>query len=265
MRLGSCCHESVIYLKNYGRVSFAYVDVAVGSVLKKGIEDGIQRIIYSYDSSCGHSVHFFARLADTFPALITRDQLSKFDFLPLIPKFHLAGHKPECSDKYSFNYTDNVGRMSGELVETPWSHFNWLQYSSREMGWGNRRDMLTDHFNAWNWWKIVRIGGYLFHPGCQVDLIIQDRRTGRSTWESYASGIQEMKKARKRLQDLEENLGSEAVERMEGEAARAGGEQYRPKNGATTCELALLCTAKCLMYSLDSTVQSQCALRSARG
>jgi hypothetical protein len=48
--------------------------------------------------------------------------------------------------------------MSGELVETPWAALNSLQYSTREMGWGARQDMLVDAFNFWNYQKIIRMG-----------------------------------------------------------------------------------------------------------
>lgn len=138
--------------------SFAYVDVAVGSVLKQSIREGVRRNVFSYDSACGYMVNLYRRLSEIEPPLITEEDLGRIALQALIPKFHLGGHKAECSDRYSFNYTKDVGRMSGELVETPWAAFNWLQYSVREMGWGNRRDTLNDHFNGWNWWKIVRMG-----------------------------------------------------------------------------------------------------------
>lgn len=139
---------------------FAYVDVAVGCVLRNSIVKGILRRVYSYDSNCGYEVKLFLRLAGYEPVLITLEELLEMDFHPVIPKFHLGGHKPECADKYSLNYKENVGRMSGEGVETPWAALNRLQYSTREMGHGNRRDMLTDHFMAWNWWKNVRAGEF---------------------------------------------------------------------------------------------------------
>ncbi len=102
--------------------------------MKLGIEEGIQREIFTYDSACSHDINFFERLADHEPAFIPRGILEAdgFEFKALIPKFHLAGHKPECSDKSSLNYEPNVGRTSGELVETPWAAFNSLQYSVRE-------------------------------------------------------------------------------------------------------------------------------------
>lgn len=124
------------------------------------IIDKIRRIVFSYDSNCQYSINFEKRLFGTDPALFSLEDFRKTVVQFLIPKFHLGGHKAECSDRFSFNYTANVGRMSGELVETPWAALNWLQYASREMGWGNRRDLLNDHFNWWNWMKIVRMGEF---------------------------------------------------------------------------------------------------------
>lgn len=159
---------------------FAFVDVAVGSVLKQGIEDGVQRAVLSYDSACGYSVNFHARLADYEPPLITRAEFERIVVQPLIPKFHLASHKAECSDRYSFNYTANVGRMSGELVETPWAAFNSLQYSAREMGFGTRRDVLTDQFSFWNWSKTTRMCTSTSHrtdPGSGLTILDRQRPT----------------------------------------------------------------------------------------
>lgn len=137
---------------------FAYVDVTIGSVLKRSLEQGIVQNVHSYDSACGWTKNFLKRLSGYDPVLITPAEFEALGLKALIPKFHLGRHKPECSDTYSFNYTKDVGWMSGEAVETPWATFNWLQYALREMGWGNRRDLLTEHFLGWNWWKIIRMG-----------------------------------------------------------------------------------------------------------
>lgn len=134
------------------------MDVAIGSVLKRSFLEGILKHFHSYDSACGWIINFLKRLSEYDPVFMTPAAFEALGLQALIPKFHLGGHKPECSDKFSFNYTKNVGCMSGESVETPWAAFNWLQYALREMGWGNRHDLLTEHFLAWNWWKVVRMG-----------------------------------------------------------------------------------------------------------
>lgn len=208
--------------------------MAVGSVIKQDIEDGIERECFSYDSNCSHEVNFYKRLADYNPPLITRDDLSKIEYKALIPKFHLAGHKPECSDRYSLNFTEDVGRMSGELVETPWADLNPLQYSLREMGWGNRRDALTDQLNGWNHSKETRMCKSL-HRQPVKDTNHTAFLAGH-LWDKYYEGVQETKIAEQRLQDLEVNLGPDEIKKLEDDAKNAGGEQYRPKATATLCK-----------------------------
>jgi len=125
-------------------------------VIDKVCRRGCPRCLFSYDLSCKYCVNFLSRVTGGGGKVKLFDiKNPKIDFL--VPKFHLASHKPSCADTYSFNFTPLVGRMSGELVETVWSCFNWLQYSTREMGGGNRRDILFDHMNFWNWCKIIRM------------------------------------------------------------------------------------------------------------
>ncbi|KIJ28705.1 hypothetical protein M422DRAFT_93636, partial [Sphaerobolus stellatus SS14] len=70
-----------------------------------------------------------------------------------VPKFHLAAHIDGCADKFSFNWTNNVGRTCGELVESNWATMNGLATSTREMGYGHRKDVITDAMNFWNFRK----------------------------------------------------------------------------------------------------------------
>lgn len=129
----------------------------MASVIRDAIDRGIRRLVFSYDSNCSYSVNLFKRLG-LDPEFITQKDLKKIRIEFVIPKFHLGGHKPECADRFSLNYKPNVGRLSGEGVETPWASFNGLQYSAREMSWGNRRDFLNDHLNWWNWMKVTNLG-----------------------------------------------------------------------------------------------------------
>lgn len=48
--------------------------------------------------------------------------------------------------------------MHGEMVETIWAALNWLQYSTREMGAGHRREVITEAMNFWNWCKNIGAG-----------------------------------------------------------------------------------------------------------
>lgn len=140
---------------------YAHVDAATAETFRWALRHGILDVIFSYDIACKYSAKFLERVTTAgidgadplIPAEI--DQMLRITWL--IGKFHLGGHKEECSKKYSFNYNAGVGRMSGELVETIWSTLNALKYQTREMGPGPRREMISDAMNFWNTQKLAKI------------------------------------------------------------------------------------------------------------
>lgn len=141
--------------------------MAVASVLAFFFSLGIVDFVFAYDIACKYSINFMERATESFRGVDS-------SILPLLPpafaqtacilwligKFHLGSHRDECLKKYSFNFTRGVGRMSGELVETIWSYFDYLKYQTREMSQGARKEMLTDSMNWWNWQKLVKLGRY---------------------------------------------------------------------------------------------------------
>ena len=50
-----------------------------------------------------------------------------------------------------------MARTDGEGVEEEWSHIN-VALSTKVMGPGSRHDTLNDHWDAWNWQKVVLMG-----------------------------------------------------------------------------------------------------------
>lgn len=56
---------------------------------------------------------------------------------------------------------DGVGMTHGEGVETIWSHSSSLAIWSRENGPAARHLILDDHWNGWNWKKVVGLRKYL--------------------------------------------------------------------------------------------------------
>lgn len=52
---------------------------------------------------------------------------------------------------------EGAGRTIGEDVETVWAGTNLLAPSIREMGPAARHDTLNDHWNGWNFRKVVRL------------------------------------------------------------------------------------------------------------
>ncbi len=79
-----------------------------------------------------------------------------------ILSWHINGHGPFCQNNYSLNYLPGVGRTCGEDIEISWSHTNSLAPSVREMGPGARRETLNDHWNGWNFHKIVGFRKFVF-------------------------------------------------------------------------------------------------------
>ncbi|KAJ7827921.1 hypothetical protein B0H13DRAFT_2240976 [Mycena leptocephala] len=78
------------------------------------------------------------------------------------PQFHLPAHIESCNVKFSFLLTRYVGQTDGEAPERGWSNINPLAMSTREMGPNLRREVLDDHFNDWNWKKILNMGKYFY-------------------------------------------------------------------------------------------------------
>lgn len=72
-----------------------------------------------------------------------------------VPSWHIKGHGQKCQDNYNLGYMKGTGRTCGEEIEATWSHTNPLAASVREMGPGARHETLNDHWNGWNFRKVV--------------------------------------------------------------------------------------------------------------
>lgn len=130
-----------------------------------------QRHIHTYDIGCKYGIHFKDRVTksvqgpDEDAAAYARGSLPPdvlispndfpADFDIKVPSWHVLGHIMDCILHNNLRYTPLVGRTAGEGVEVIWSIMNAHQYSTREMTHGNRRDVLTDAFNDYNWKKMT--------------------------------------------------------------------------------------------------------------
>jgi hypothetical protein len=125
------------------------VDYMVLSALS-GI--AVSHVVISYDIGCPWSKYFKRRMS-AYPEemWLSPDITVEIG----IPNWHVNGHGPFCQTNYSLSYIPGVGRTCGEDIETTWSHTNSLAPSVREMGPGSRRETLNDHWNGWNFRKIV--------------------------------------------------------------------------------------------------------------
>ena len=72
-----------------------------------------------------------------------------------IPGWHINRHGATCQENFNLSYIEGTGRTVGEDIETTWAGTNSLAPSIREMGPAARHDTLNDHWNGWNFRKIV--------------------------------------------------------------------------------------------------------------
>ena len=140
------------------------IDFALAHVLNPLLESGLQRIVISYDVACKYNINFIQRITNPQFPLVTGEQLQRIQASTiqwLVPKFHLASHIESCADKYSFNWTKDVGRNCGENVASNWASLGGLATSIMEMGFGYRRDAITDAMLDWNWRRATGEGMYV--------------------------------------------------------------------------------------------------------
>lgn len=192
---------------------YRYVDVPMAMVINASINAGLKDLVISYDIACKYSINFLERVCNSPYPLLPDNLQSLVSILWLIGKFHLGGHREECQKFFNFNYTQGVGRMSGELVETIWSYFDFLKYQTREMGPGSRQEMLSDAMNYWNWQKIVKMSDKTRLAILQANVQCEN--------------------ASERLKGIEENLGPEVIQKLASASTQAGSDKYIPSKSKT--------------------------------
>lgn len=72
-----------------------------------------------------------------------------------IPGWHINGHGAKCQNNFNLSYMEGAGRTTGEDVEMTWAGTNLLVPSVCEMAPAAWHDTLHDHWNGWNFHKIV--------------------------------------------------------------------------------------------------------------
>ncbi|KAH7907679.1 hypothetical protein BJ138DRAFT_1116497 [Hygrophoropsis aurantiaca] len=140
----------------------------------------------SYDIACQWHKNLRARMP-MFPEDMHLDFPSKF-ITYFVPKFHLPAHISSCQVKFSFNFIPGVGRTDGEAPERGWANMNPVSSSTKEMGPGNRRDTLDDHFGDWNWKKVTSFGKSMLR---KMKDAVPARGEHRSALEMFESALNE--------------------------------------------------------------------------
>jgi len=119
----------------------------------------ILRLILTYDIVCQWSKNFRKRMADFPPEMRIPDR-THVDVA--IPGWHINAHGERCRENFNLSYMEGAGRTVGEDIETTWAGTNALAPSVREMGPAARHDTLNDHWNGWNFRKIVGFRAFFF-------------------------------------------------------------------------------------------------------
>ena len=78
-----------------------------------------------------------------------------------IPGWHINAHGEKCRENFNLSYMEGAGRTVGEDIETTWAGTNALGPSVQEMGPAARHDTLNDHWNRWNFRKIVGFRAFI--------------------------------------------------------------------------------------------------------
>ena len=147
----SPCGNLVILILS---LRYINVDYTVASALENSIKVGISDVVVTYDIACQWGKNF-QRCLSTYPSIPSLDLTTLNSFRVAVPKFHLIGHRESCQTAFNLALMDNVGMTHSESVETIWSHLMSLATWSRENGPSARHLILNDHWNGWNWAKLI--------------------------------------------------------------------------------------------------------------
>src|SRR5262245_593588 len=115
------------------------------------------QLVVSYDVVCQWMKYLWHRM-EVIPHSWRVDHAGKISVVFLIPKFHLPAHIQSCHNNYSWNLTKGVGRTDGESLERGWADNNPLAASVREMGPGQRREVIDANLGDANYKKVIGMG-----------------------------------------------------------------------------------------------------------
>ena len=116
-------------------------------------------MIASYDIMCQWATNLQDRLAK-FPVEGSAE-LNDRIVARVVPKFHLAAHRPECRANFSLNFEPGAGRKDMEGPERTWFGLQGGG-TTKDQGPGFWSDAMDDKFAHWNWIKLVSLGKTTF-------------------------------------------------------------------------------------------------------
>ena len=142
---------------------YTNMDFALLSTLLPSLNNGISRVLVSYDIGCQWVKNLQSRISQySISASLNLSSLHYWKVV--VPKFHLTGHGESCQVIYNLNYTKGAGRTDGERIESGWSLSSNMAVWTRENGPNARRAILDDHWGSMNWQKLLGLCESSFVP-----------------------------------------------------------------------------------------------------
>ncbi|KAJ7062089.1 hypothetical protein C8F01DRAFT_124048, partial [Mycena amicta] len=78
-----------------------------------------------------------------------------------LPVWHADSHTEECRNNNKLSFQPGAAKTDGEAIERVWSSLNPASFSTKEMGLGNRADVLDDRIDNHNFMKNMTLGSTL--------------------------------------------------------------------------------------------------------
>lgn len=217
--------QSILCRKHVGNFLHMYSRAGVALATPMRRQHMGQRQVLTYDVTCKYKINVVDRIKAG--ELVDDDEIpAKLDLK--VPVWHQGGHVPSCMGKNSFRTTRNVGRTHGESVESIWEETNPYGFATREMGLGHRIENLSGLYNERNYRKIVNeCKSVLGCSRCRRELIV--RVAAERLFRQYLGLCVEVERKKTKLTNIESTLTDDTLEKCRADAAKRGGEKYRPR------------------------------------
>ena len=121
-------------------------------ILSTSLGITLSLVILTYNIVC-QWLNIFKKRMVAFPEYMRVGGQTRIE--AAIPSWCINGHGQSCRQNFCLSYRKGVGRTCGEEVESSWSHTNPLAPSVCEMGPAACHNTLNDHWNGWNFRKII--------------------------------------------------------------------------------------------------------------
>lgn len=166
-------------------------------------------VVVTYDIGCQWSKKFRSRMEDFPEHMRISDDI---EVGVAIPGWHINGHGKACQDNFNLGYMKGAGRTCGDEIEGSWSHTNPLAVSVREVAPAARHETLNDHWNGWNYRKVVGLSTLLLF--FIVSLLIN--LSGGSLLKKFKQATVMKAKHEAAYQQLTSTFSSDLIKRWEG-------------------------------------------------